>query len=311
MKTSYNIITYNRLDRFWEKILISKEYFDTVRIVDANSTDGTKGFCETHDIKYIPFDLRLNIMDMWGVALEDAKSNDEAWFFWADSDEWFTRDFLRNIDHMIEASNDGQVYNSIVTPCWELSIDNYVCRPYESYQERLAAGETPWYLKEKGYKLYDDMICTGCAHPDFKSSISKKNGVYNYGYYHSKTIKELNESGMIFAFAEIMADMEMGIVREHFTEDEIRFLKTFCQSRNIDTIPKFRDFVNNGEFPDELRDFVIGCREGMSCSGPTEYSNSRSAFFMFYFWIRFPELRPEEFVDFYGDKWFYRGDVQL
>jgi hypothetical protein len=310
MKIGCNIITYNRLDRFWEKILIAKEYFDIVRIVDSGN-DGTDEFCKLHGIRHIPFDLKLNIMEMWNVAIEDAKKNEEDFFYWSDSDEWFTRDFLQNVGAMTDGSGDGANYNTITTPCFELSLDLHICRPYESHQQLLKDGGQIWYKKERAYKIVPEFQCTGCAHPNF-TGFEKKQAFYSYGYYHSKTIKENCESGMVFAFAGIMANMELGIIGEHFNGVEISFMKEFFTKHNIDTIPKFRQFIDNGNVPDDFKNFMLGCRQGCSINNIHEYNNSRIAFFIYYFFIKHPNERPPEFDDYFdGKEWFYSGNLSL
>jgi hypothetical protein len=298
------------LDRFWEKILQAKEYFDVIRIVDSGD-DGTKEFCELHGLRYIPFDLKLNIMEMWNVALRDALDNGETIFYYFDSDEWPTRDFMREARQMAMASDDGNNYNTILTPCFELSLDLKICRPYEFHQQQLREGKPVWYQKEKAVKLYPGIHCNGCAHPSFEG-FPKRPGFYSYGYYHSKTIKENCESGMVFCFADIMSNMEMGIVREHFSDDEISFLRGFFTDNNIDTIPKFRKFIDDGNVPPEFKDFIIGTRQGMSINNIHEYNNSRIGFFIYYFFIKHPEERPKEFDNYFGDDvWFYIGDRSL
>lgn len=306
MRISYNTITYNRLDRFWFKILPYKEYFDEIRIVDTSKSRDIEGFCKIHGLTYIPFDMGLNIMDAHNCWIEACKKSGDDWVAFTDSDEWLGRDFLRNLRTMAEESNNGQNYNVIKTPSYEMCPDLEVCRPYESNVIGLQEGTvTPWFEKEPFFKIYPSTRMEGLSHPNLVG-FAKSYKHVPWGYFHSKTVKENGESAVVFCFnAVVTGHHELGLQNYNHSKGELIFLKDFFTRYKLDTVIKFREFLNKGNVPQDLKDFIISCKDTDKYEKNAGLNNSRLGWFVLYFGILHPEECPDEHKEFFSKNFIY------
>ena len=310
-KLVLNIITYNRLYQFWENVLKEKEYFDEVRIFDLDSTDGTKGFCETHGLTYIPCKFGYSIVkDGYNKILEYA--NEGEWVLLHDSDEWFTIDFLRNIRRMVNESNNGENYNSISTIPLDINLDAPVCSEYEKKVCHQDLGETieQAFKKEVMFKYSDGLYYEGGNHHQLMGIDRKPLYIY-YGYYHAKTVKEICQS-CVFLTAGDMIGKDFHFAVEHFSEKEIKYLTSLFKTKRINTIPKFHKFWDSKKFDDKFIKFCENCFEipKVDVINNGNIVSQRMAWFMYMFIFKYPELInkvSEDKQKFFSDKWFYRG----
>jgi hypothetical protein len=307
-KIVLNIVTYNRLHRFWEHVLIEKEYFDEVRIIDANSTDGTKEFCKLHELTYIPYELKTSVIqDGFSKILEYGEEG--SWICYCDSDEWFSREFLRNMRRMVEESDDGNNYNIISTIPIDLMLDAPICSLYDekAIQQKLDVPIEQAFKKEVMFKYYPGERFEGTNH-QYLVGIDRRPLYVYYGYYHAKTLKEVCESCIFFTFADIVSN-DLKFPKLHFSDDEIDYLKRLFETNKIDTITKFHKFWNDGNYTKEFIDFCTGCFD-LPDTPNVDNGNivsQRMAWFMYMFVYNRPNLMPEQYKGFFRDRWFYRG----
>lgn len=312
MRISYNTITYNRLDRFWFKVLPYKEYFDEIRIIDTSKNKDVEGFCNIHGFTYISFDMSLNIMDAHNCWIEACKESGDSWAVWTDSDEWLGRDFLRNMRKWAEESNDGKNYNVIKAPSYEMCPDLPINRPYESNVKALKEGKMiPWFEKEPMFKMYPTVRMEGLSHPNLVG-IPKRYKHIPYGYYHSKTIKENGESAVVFCFNAVVTNhQEVALQNYNHSREELNFLKDFFTGYKLDTVKKFREFLNRGKIPDDFKKFILACKDTDKYEKNAGLNNSRLGWFILYFGVLHPEECPEEHRAFFKDNFIYKVNNRI
>jgi hypothetical protein len=304
------MVTRNRLHRFWEHILIQKEYFDEVRIIDANSKDGTKEFCNLHGLTYIPYELKTSVVqDGYSKILKHAK--DGEWLALVDSDEFLSRPFLQNMTRMVEESNNGRNYNIISTIPIDLALDSAVCSVYDkkAVLQELDIPLESTFKKEVLWKFYPNTWFEGTSH-HYLTGFERGNFYVYYGYYHNKTVKEFCESCVFFTFADIIND-DLRFAEIHFSSSEINYLKNLFSTKNINTIPKFYDFWNEGKFPKKFIEFCKKCFESTEVDrlDNGNFVSQRMGWFLYMFIYNKPELMLKKYKEFLKDTWFYKGNL--
>jgi len=308
-KIVLNIVTYNKLHRMWENILQMREYFDEVRIIDGNSTDGTKEFCKLHELTYIPYELKNSIVEGYNKILENGKEDE--WLVVCDSDEVFTRVFMRNMRRMIEESKDGKEYNVISTIPLDINADLPIFHSFEKKVElqQLGISLEQAFKKEVMFKWYPELKYEGTNHHNL---VGNKKPLYiYYGYYHIRSVEEICESAVHLLSGDILED-DLKFPSQHFYIEEINYLKREFSLYGIDSIPRVHEFFDSkSNMNQEFIDFCKNCfmENGINTNAKDngEVINPRMAWFIYMFYFKYPELIPENYKNYFDDKQFIKG----